>query len=241
LLYEQWSTPMNLKTIALLSIVLSPLPLVCGGANVSARTGADNLTLNQIVKRFELRNESFVEGIARLTQLSNDLHLGLEEIPRSKISDPPDVSIRFSLKLENKTVQHILDTLCKLDRRYTWSQDESTVNIYPRSTIEDSTYFLNRRIKSVTLKDIPDAYEALTPLSKLVPGQQVGYMSVGGNRGYASPWTVTFNEITVRQFINRITEHVGPKSSWTYQGSKQERFFAFFDSGLKSRTEIPGK
>jgi hypothetical protein len=30
-----------------------------------------------------------------------------------------------------------------------------------------------------------------------------------------------------RPFVNRITEHLGPSTLWTFQGSKQERLFSF--------------
>jgi hypothetical protein len=47
-----------------------------------------------------------------------------------------------------------MDTLCKSDRRYTWSVDGSSVNVYPRETVGNSSYLLNRELHSIALKNI---------------------------------------------------------------------------------------
>jgi hypothetical protein len=193
----------------------------------NALGGNDTPHLTRRIPHFELTNKTLVQGIAELTHLQADLHLGLEELPRAKITDPRDTSVRFSVILENKTVQEILDALCKRDERYTWSVDQRTINIYPVLMSHDEEYFLNLRIESISLNDIPDPDQALTPLSRLMPMKQIGYMGLGGDNSYPTKWSAAFNDLTVRQFINRIAEHMGNRGFWVYQGSQQERFFTF--------------
>ena len=71
-------------------------------------------------------------------------------------------------------------------------------------------------------------------LLKLFPQQQIGYAGTGANAAYAKPWTTVFEHLTVRQFVNRILEHVGPHTSWVWQGGENERMFAFLKDGFNS-------
>ena len=76
--------------------------------------------LDQTIRHFELKDAALIDGLAELSSNPDvGLHLGVEEILRERLSDPRDRSVQFSLRLENKTVQEILDTLCQYDARYT--------------------------------------------------------------------------------------------------------------------------
>jgi hypothetical protein len=159
--------------------------------------------------------------------------LGIEEIMRDKISEPTDRSIRFSLSLHDVTVSDIVDTLCQSDRRYTWSTDGSSLNIHPRETLGNSSNLLNRELDSIALKNINGPTDALTPLMKLLPGEQLGYAGIGVNNPYPEPWNAVFNHLAVRQLMNRVAEHSGPRGGWIWSGSRDQRFFSYFHLGFR--------
>jgi hypothetical protein len=194
--------------------------------------------LDVMVDYFDVTEASLRDALSELS-LKNvqGLHLGFEEIIRNKIQDDPRASgAHFSLHLRDKTVREILNELCKSDARYSWSEDGATINVYPRATAGDSSYLLNLTIEKIDINDVPDPDQALTPLSKYFPKQQVGYAgSILGGNAYAEPWTTGFERLTVRQFINRIAEHIGPRTSWVWQGGKDERMFTFLKGGFHSR------
>ena len=186
-----------------------------------------NWALEQTVPHFELKAANFVDGISHLSSMPvATLHLGLEEVFRPKLSDP-DRSALFSLSLENGTVRDILDALCGSDSRYIWSTDGSSINIYPKATVGDRKYLPNLWLERVAVTSATDPDRLLDPLLELMPGEQLGYIGIGGDDSYAAPWTVAFEHLTVRQLVNRAAEHIGPKSSWILQGAPQDRFFSF--------------
>jgi hypothetical protein len=193
------------------------------------------------VHRFDVVDAILRDGISELSlKHIEGLHLGFEEIIRSKIQeDPRSLSPHFSLHLEGKTVREIIDALCESDARYTWVEDAASINIYPRATSDDPSYLLNFRIDRMVVSDIPDPDQGLTPLSKLFPEQQVGYFGAGlGDNTYAGHWTATFEDLTVRQFINRLAEHMGPRTSWIWQGGTGERMFTFLKDGFHTSQPI---
>ena len=161
------------------------------------------------------------------------LHFGIEEVLRERFSEVPDRSIRFSLTLENTTVRDIVETLCQFDSRFTWSTDGLSINVFPRETIGNSTYLLNRELEEISPNNIANPYEALTALAKLLPGEQLGYAGIGGGDSYPELWSRVFRHLTVRQLMNRISEHFGPRGGWIWSGSKDQRFFYCFQFGFQ--------
>ena len=187
------------------------------------------------IDRFDITDAILRDGISELSLKNVDsLHLGFEEIIRNKIQDDPrGESSHFTLHIQDKSVREVLDELCRSDARYTWSEDGATINVYPRATTADSSYLLNLQIDKMVLTNIPDPNQALTPLSKRFPEQQVGYAGPSlGDYTYTLPWTTVLENLTVRQFINRIAEHMGKHTSWVWQGSLQERMFTFLQGGF---------
>ena len=164
------------------------LPLVLFGAVFGQTLHSDRRSpnlpeppLDAEVEHFDITDGILRKGISELSLKEIDgLHLGFEEALRDKLHDPIDRSVKFSLHLENKSLREILDALCQLDRRYAWSVDGATVNVYPRTMVADSSYLLNLRIDKISLNQIPDPDQALTPLSEQISSQQVGYMQMGG-------------------------------------------------------------
>jgi hypothetical protein len=192
--------------------------------------------LNDRVAQFDVTDTTIIDALSKLSYESiAGLHLGIEEIIRDTASEPTDRNVRFSLSLHDATVRDIIEALCKSDRRYMWSVDGSTVNVYPRETVGKSSYLLNRELDSIVLKNINGPSDALTSLMKLLPGEQLGYAGVGGvNNDYPEPWSSVFNNVTVRQLMNRLSEHNGPRGGWIWSGFSGQRFFAYFERGFNS-------
>jgi hypothetical protein len=190
--------------------------------------------LSSKVAYFELTNATLIDALSKLShELIAGLHLGIEEIIQDNSSEPTDRSIRFSLTLHDVAIRDIIDTLCRFDRRYTWSVDGSSVNVYPRETVGNSSYLLNRELASIALRNINGPSNALTPLMKLLPGEQLGYAGIGINNDYPEPWNAVFNNLTVRQLMNWLSEHNGSRGGWIWSGSRGQRFFAYFERGFE--------
>ena len=212
--------------------------------SLQSTEGRAKAALEARVSFFDVRYAILRDGLSDLSLKNVDgLHLGFEEIIRDDIRDDARaLSTHFSLHLENKSVRQILDALCQSDPRYTWSEDAASINVYPRAAKQDPSYLLNLRIDRIAVADIPDPDEALTPLSKLFPEQQVGYFGPGlGDNTYSESWTAVFEHLTVRQFINRIAEHLGSRTSWVWGGGRQERMFTFLKGGFQTAREAEKK
>jgi hypothetical protein len=225
-----------MKTAIRLTLLLLILGHYGSGQTTQIRNEDEKTTsvLEYRVANFELADATLVEGLSKLSfQAIAGLHVGIEEIIRDDSSEATDRSVRFSLALHDVTVRDIIDTLCKSDRRYTWSTDGSSVNIYPRATVGDPSYLPNRELDSIVLKNIKGPTDALTPLMKLLPGEQIGYAGIGVNNDYPEPWNVVFNHLSVRQLMNRLSEHNGPRGGWIWNGSRGQRFFAYFERDFK--------
>jgi hypothetical protein len=228
---------------ALIAVVCLMLivPALAFGQGLGGTPGAKP-PLAARIDRFDVTDAILRDGLSELSLKNVDgLHLGFEEIIRDKIQqDPRTLSAHFSLHLEGKSVQQILDALCESDARYTWSEDAASINVYPRATRDDASYLLNLEIDAIEVKGIPDPDQGLTPLSRRFPEEQVGYFGPGlGNNTYPDPWTAAFAHLTVRQFIDRIAEHMGPQTSWVWQGGKNERMFTFVKGGFHTSKSSP--
>jgi hypothetical protein len=187
------------------------------------------------IDHFDVDNAIMRGGLSELSLKDvKGLHLGFEEIILEKIQDDPRTqSPHFSLHMVGKTVREVLDELCSADSRYVWSTDGATINVYPRASAQAASYLLDLWISQIQLKDIPDPDQGLVPLSKQFPAQQVGYSgSALGDDRYTKPWTVAFEHLTVRQFINRLAEHMGTQTSWVWRGGENERLFTFLKGGF---------
>ncbi|MCU1284247.1 MAG: hypothetical protein JWO13_597 [Acidobacteriales bacterium] len=221
---------MNRTSVVMLLVSILVIAAELNAQNPAPASSPSNTPpLALRIKRFEVKEKTLPQAIAELTHLPADLHLGLEELPRANMNDPRDTSIQFSMLLQNKTIKQILEAICDADKRYTWSVDQSTINVYPLSIAEERDYLLNLKIRAISINDISHPEEALTPLAQLMPTRQIGYMGLSGNNEYPSKWSADFNDITVKQFINRIAEHMGSKGFWVYQGTERERFFTFLN------------
>jgi len=101
------------------------------------------------------------------------------------------------------------------------------LNVYPKATIGDPAYLLNRKLDRVSFVESREADGALTPISQKLPFEQVGYSQMGGSVTFNKPWSVTFSNVTVREVVNRIARHLGARAGWIFAGSREQRRFSF--------------
>ena len=237
------STPSGVSfslTLMKRSNILAALLLVLTARNYGQASSAGTedprsaTVLSNRVAQFDVEDATIIDALSKLSsEPISGLHLGVEEIIRDKASEPTDGTVRFSLSLHDVTVRDIMDALCNSDRRYIWSMDGSTLNIYPRESVGKSSYLLNRELDSIALKNINGPSDALTSLMKLLPDEQLGYAGIGVNNDYQEPWSTAFSNLTVRQLMNRLSEHYGPRGGWIWSGSRGQRFFAYFERGFR--------
>lgn len=220
---EQQRMKTNLKAKTL-------IPFVCvmscyGQEN---KNGAARM-LEQHVPHYAPTKVTLVEATSKLSEYPlQSLHIGLEVLAREKLSDPLNGTIVFSADLRGKTISQILDALCGFDPRYTWSTDGSTANIYPRATTSQAKYVPNLRARRLRVQSILDPDGVFGPLHVLLPEAPFGYMQLGvGDIGYAEPWSRVFENLTVRQLINRVAEHMGQRTSWLMQPVNNGNMFTF--------------
>jgi hypothetical protein len=217
---------MNARNICLLTIVLGVISTVAFCQTSEPETPT-RILASQPLERFDLVNGSLRDGLAKLAREVGG-HFGYEEVLREKYTDPQDLGPKFSLHLTDTTVGAVLDTLCQHDSRYTWAAERWTINVYPEDSKRDNKYLLNRRISHLELKDSPNPDRAVFALDTLpLPKEQIGYVEAGGDNAYDAPWTASFNDLDVRQFVNELAIHMGPSTIWSFQGSTEERLFSF--------------
>jgi hypothetical protein len=191
--------------------------------------------LDAKISDFALDNRSILIGIEMLNRQSESISFGFEAILTVKHTDPPRAYPKITVQLTSPSTRQVLDALCAADPRYTWSLDGSTVNVFPRSTVTDLKYLLNRKLAEFRLDGITQIQEGLFAIADQLPGplEQIAHAQIGGDATYPSkPWSVTFKNLTVRQAVNRLVEHMGTSSAWILGGSDEFRHFSFYSDGL---------
>jgi len=200
---------------------------VLSAQTVDADKGAE--LLRSRVSKFVVHQGTIFEGVAKLSSEQEGLALAFEDILRTKISDAAASDVRFDLQLENQTFSNILDALCQADPRFTWSNSSTVINVYPRSTIGDDSYLLNRRLSDTELKNITDAEQAVFGVIAHLPPpfEQIALAQAGGDTSYGSPWNPHFHDTNVREAFNLIAQRLGPRAGWVFNGSKEFRTLGF--------------
>ena len=191
--------------------------------------------LNSEISAFNLNNETIEVGLKRLALRSAAFAMGFEHELKSKQIDPPIQDPRLTLHLKTATVRAVLDAMCHADGRYTWSMDDTFINVYPIKTTSDASYLLNRRLAKLDLKELTDIQQGLLAIVNQLPPprEQVAIAQIGGDDTYPpEPWTASYEDLTVRQAINRLVSHMGERSSWAFTGSEDFRAFAFNKHGF---------
>jgi|SRR5882724_7297531 len=217
--------------------LISPLPLVHDGLRPEAPANATNVysVLNTEVPEFNLNEETIEVGLKRLASGSAAFAMGFEHELKSKQTDPPILDPRLTLHLRTTTVRETLEAMCRADSRYTWSTDDTFINVYPIKTVNDASYLLNRRLMRLDLKELTDIQQGLLAIVNQLPPprEQVAVAQIGGDDSYPpEPWTTSYEDLTVRQAINRLVHHMGEWGSWAFTGSADFRAFAFNRQGF---------
>jgi hypothetical protein len=187
------------------------------------------------VPQFELQNGTILDALWKLARSPAPFGFGFEQPLRSKFANPSIPLRRFSLSLRRETVRQILSALCRADPTFAWSVDGRTVNVFPRSTMRDPAYLMNRRIPTFVLRGATDIQGGLLAIhGELPPPQeQLAILQAGGSDPYPpKPWTVTYKDLTVRQVINRLAAHGGACAVWLFGGARDFRTFGFFNTNL---------
>jgi hypothetical protein len=191
--------------------------------------------LDARMSNFRLDDKPILTAVKTLDRESLGIDFGFEEVLTRKVSDPEVPPVKVTLRLENPSTREILDALCAADPRYTWSIDGLTVNVFPISTVNDSKYLLNRKLARFHFTRIAEIDLGLLAIAQQLPGpmEEIAHAQVGGDASYPpEPWTATFENLTVRQAVNRLVEHMGKSSSWIFGGSDEFRWFAFYRGGF---------
>src|SRR5271156_4495579 len=119
--------------------------------------------LNYRLSVFQVKDMGIIDAISQLSsEPIEGLQLGVEEVLRERVQDPAPQDPHFSLLLRTNTVKEILDVICSYDNRYMWSQDGRTINVYPKVTVDDRSYLLNRTLKYIGVSAIPNPEAGLT-------------------------------------------------------------------------------
>jgi hypothetical protein len=217
--------------------LVSPLSFVHEGPRPEASANATNVdfVLNTKIAEFNLNEETIETGLKRLASGSAPFAMGFEHELKSKQTDPPILDSRLTLHLKKTTVREALDAMCRADSRYTWSTDDTFINVYPIKTVNDASYLLNRRLMRLDLKELTDTQQGLLAIVNQLPPprEQVAVAEIGGDDSYpAESWTTSYENLTVRQAINRLVRHMGERGSWAFTGSTDFRAFAFNKLGF---------
>jgi hypothetical protein len=218
-------------------LFLSLFLTMCAGYASSAESRPDERRnrrfLDAKVADFQIKNQTLLDALWQLARGPVPFGFGFEKVLKQQLSDPEIVDPGLNLQLKEKSVREILDALCQADPRFTWSADGSTVNVFPRATIKDSSYLLNRRLPTFALTNATDAQNGLLAIARQLPppAEQIAQAQVGGDDPYPpEPWTITLRDISVREAVNRIAAHGGPCAVWIFGGAKDFRSFGFFNT-----------
>jgi hypothetical protein len=202
--------------------------LSAGGQGTSPYEDPGRELLNRTAS-ITLQNQTILEVVI---QLSNQSGLAFSyESPLKATVAAPDVSVERKITLDSgpTKISVLLDTVCKLDPRFTWSRDETTINIFPKKTVGDSRYLMNRTIPEVNFTNTPDGMHAVfVAVGHLPPPkEQIAVSQMGGNISFSSPWTERIAGLTLRQTLNRIARRIDPRQGWIFGGSSEFRTISF--------------
>jgi hypothetical protein len=166
-----------------------------------------------------------------ITRLGHDAGLAISvEYPLGEsVKDRPPALRRFHAEVPAGTVSDVLDRLTALDQQFSWQRSGKMINVFPRSVLADRTYLMNRVVESFSYDRISDVERAVySAVGKLpLPTEQIAIMQTGAVLVLPEPWTTTFQNITVRELLDRLMIRLGPQYGWELSGSKDFRLLRF--------------
>ena len=212
-------------------IAVGVLFSLLSGAQESSSSKQDPFQLR--IPSIELDNQSVVAGaasVAHSAALALSVEYPLSE--RISVSSPPLQKITATVA--SGTVAQLLDKLCQLDPTFAWIRDGKMVNLTLRVQLDDPAYVLNRRAHVVVFSGVRHADDAVMKLVDQLPGtrEQLAVLQVGQPLDFAEPWSVTLNDVTVREVLNRIAQQFGPAYGWEFSGAQNFRMIRFHEALL---------
>lgn len=200
------------------------IPLSC-----DLQPGQTEDPLDKIMQGFQLQDETILDALARINAATG-LSVSVELILKDNLSDHEVEYPRLNSLVNGGQTKKILDAICALDARFTWSRYKNTINVYPRRSIgAGDKYFMNRRLAHIEIKESLDPAQAVFQTVSRLPGplEQIAFMQTGGEVGFPRPWNLSLNGVTVRQAFDEIAEHLGKGYGWTLSGAKNFRVIRF--------------
>ena len=184
--------------------------------------------LTQKIASLTLSQETIFDGIAKLNQIT-DLPYSIELALKPTRQSPDISNPTFTAEIQGKTLREALDWLCTLDPRYAWSSDGTTINIFPRSTLGNHQYFMNKRLPSLHLDNARNAEGPVFQALRELPGkqEQLAIFFGGMNTDLPKPWTQDFRDISIRELLNRSAQQLCHTCGWELFGSQEFRLVAF--------------
>lgn len=197
------------------SLLMTLLPFLLSSVNIKAQ---DFLDLR--VPLFEVKNATMEEALAEL-KLRWKIQVCLEKAPKES-EDEKEVPI--SVKLHNVTIREILDTLVKVDPKYSWEVYQSyldrsatLINILPVGARDDPNNLMNIKVEKAVVRDMTP-YNAINQIhywvpdlaKKLHPGRSGGSGIYGiGSKVRIFKIYFEFEDLTVREILNEIALRSG--------------------------------
>jgi hypothetical protein len=195
--------------------------------------------LEQRVAVLELKDDTLGNALGRVNQ-TFDISISIEGVlPEEGIIANP----KFSVNIENRTIAEVLDQLCRLDTRYVWTRDGNNVNLFPKASLNDRNYFFDRVLPELDFRDLRELSDAIVAIDHQADDPRGGVilMGIGQTHGFADPWTQSFNNLTVRQALNRIARRLGPTYGWQIGGTNKARLIVFHYKLQSQHVELGGQ
>lgn len=207
--------------LAILSTLAIP-----GGSTARAQDIPD--PLDKRLGGFELLNETFVDGLAKIDG-QTEFGIAVELLLKERLSDANISYTRFTSHVPRGTIRDVLNYLCSLDPHFSWSRYKQIINVYPRNTsVLGDKYFMNRRL-SDTIVEISDPAEGIFSTTAALPGslEQIAFSQSGALPGFSRPWNLSSHGRTLREACDEIALHMGTGYGWTLGGANEFRVIRF--------------
>jgi hypothetical protein len=168
--------------------------------------------VNEVPEDLKVPMEAFAKNGIQVKELDRLRELLVSKgakVCLEKLGDGVDVPPQSA---KRSTVKEILDYICETGK-YRYEVRGTIVNLYPSRALElGEQYPLNRRVASLALHDtsVEDAVEKLS----LATGEELGILQLTGTVERAPKISLTIENMTVREALNRILSAAGLKY-WT--------------------------
>jgi hypothetical protein len=168
--------------------------------------------VNEVPQDLKVPMEAFAKTGVPVSELDRLRELLVSKgaiVCLEKLGGCPDVPRQAS---KSSTVKEILDYISHT-AGYRYEARGNVINLFPSRAAElGEQYPLNRRIANLALRDTSVA-EAVEQLS-LATGEELGILQMTGTVERAPRISLSFDNITVREALNRILSTAGLKY-WT--------------------------